>query len=169
VFDSRSAGRPLACVPAVEKLPWETCVTEANEPRNDLERNVLAAQEGRMTSDDLLKLLMDAQVFMPVADEKPAVLNIQRSTHAQPLFLSGEDGGPVLALFSSPERAKPFVADCPGFGGGLLVEFKWVLEKMGAGYAIALNPGSEIGFDMEPETVADLVERIAADGQKDLQ
>ena len=144
-------------------------MNELAEARNDLERHVLAAQQGRMTSDDLLRVLMDAQVFMPVADEKPAVLNIQRSTHAQPLFLSGEDGGPVLALFSSPERAKPFVADCPGFEGGLLVEFKWVLEKMGSGYAIALNPGSEIGFDMEPGTVADLVDGLAAEGQRDLQ
>jgi hypothetical protein len=139
-------------------------MTQDVEPRNDFERDLLAAQQGRMTSDDLLRILMDTQVFMPVADEKPAVLNVQRSTRAQPLVLTGEDGTPLLVLFSSPERAKPFVDDCPGFSGGLLVEFKWVLEKMGGEYGITFNPGSEIGFDMEAVTVAELVQQL--DGEK---
>lgn len=132
------------------------------EPRNELERQLLAAQEGRLDSDDLLRALMTSQVFMPVQDEKAPVLNIQRSTRAQPLVLSGEDDTPVLVLFSSPERAKPFIRDFPGFTGGILESFTWVLENMGSGYGIALNPGSELGFDMEPQTVADLAGRLKA-------
>jgi len=126
-------------------------------PRNALEEQLLAAQEGRIDSDALLKTLMTAQVFLPVQDEKAPVLNIQRSTRASPLVLSGEDDTPVLVLFSSPERARPFLEDFPGFSGGILESFTWVLENLGSGYAIALNPGSELGFDMEPQTVADLV------------
>ena len=132
------------------------------EPRNELEKQLLAAQEGRITSDNLLKILMDSQVFMPVQDEKAPVLNIQRSTRAQPLVLSAEDGTPVLVLFSSPERAKPFIEDLPGFQGGILEPFTWVLENMGSDYGIALNPGSELGFDMEPETVKDLAGSLTA-------
>ena len=132
------------------------------EPRNELEKQLLAAQEGLITSDNLLKILMDSQVFMPVQDEKAPVLNIQRSTRAQPLVLSAEDGTPVLVLFSSPERAKPFIEDLPGFQGGILEPFTWVLENMGSNYGIALNPGSELGFDMEPETVADLAGSLTA-------
>ena len=49
------------------------------EARNELEAKILDAQEGRITSDDLLKILMGSQVFMPVQDEKAPVLNIQRS------------------------------------------------------------------------------------------
>jgi len=37
-----------------------------------------------------------------------------------------------------------------------------VLENMGSGYGITLNPGSELGFDMEPETVADLAASLTA-------
>ena len=37
-----------------------------NEPRNELEAQILEAQEGHITSDDLLKTLMESQVFMPV-------------------------------------------------------------------------------------------------------
>ena len=77
-------------------------------------------------------------------------------------MLSAEDGTPVLVLFSSPERAKPFIEDLPGFQGGILEPFKWVLENMGSDYGIALNPGSELGFDMEPETVADLAGSLTA-------
>jgi hypothetical protein len=131
------------------------------EPRNELEERLMDAQHGRIGSDDLLGALMTSQVYLPVQDEKPAVLNIQRSSRAQPLVLAAEDGTPVLILFSSPERSKEFIRDYPGYGGGILVEFTWVLEKMGRDYAIALNPGSEIGFDMEPETVNELIDGIA--------
>jgi len=126
-------------------------MTDDMQPRNELEKQLLAAQEDRISSDDLLKILMDSQVFMPVQDEK-----------AQPLVLVAEDETPVLVLFSSPERAKPFIKDFPGFEGGILEPFTWVLENMGSGYGIALNPGSELGVDMEPETVADLAGSLTA-------
>jgi hypothetical protein len=132
------------------------------QARNELEVKLMDANDGRITSDELLEALFTAQVFMPVQDEKPAVLNIQRSASAKPLVLNAEDGTPVLVLFSSPERAKSFVKDYPGYGGGLLTEFTWVLEKMGRDYGIALNPGSEIGFDMEPETVNELIDALSA-------
>ena len=132
------------------------------EARNELEAKILDAQEGRITSDDLLKILMGSQVFMPVQDEKAPVLNIQRSARAQALVLSAEDGTPILALFSSPERAKPFLENFPGFTGGILESLKWVLQNMGSGYGIALNPESEVGFDMEPEIVQGLIQQLAA-------
>jgi hypothetical protein len=134
----------------------------ATEARNELEAKILEAQEGRITSDDLLKTLMGSQVFMPVQDEKAPVLNVQRSTRAQPLVLSAEEGTPILVLFSSPERAKPFLENYPGFTGGILESFKWVLQNMGSGYGVMLNPDSEVGFDMEPETVQDLIQQLAA-------
>lgn len=136
----------------------------ATEARNELEAKILEAQEGRITSDDLLQTLMGSQVFMPVQDEKAPVLNVQRSTRAQPLVLTAEEGTPILVLFSSPERAKPFLQDYPGFTGGILEPFKWVLQNMGSGYGIMLNPDSEVGFDMEPETVQDLIQQLA-DGE----
>lgn len=134
-----------------------------NEPRNELEVRILDAQEGRLTSDDLLRTVMESKVFMPGQDEKAPVLNIQRSNRAQPLVLSSEEEGtPILVLFSSPERAKPLIKDYPGYTGGILESFKWVLQNMGSGYGIALNPDTEVGFDVEPETVQELIERLAA-------
>lgn len=137
-------------------------MTETAEARNELEKQLAAAQSGEITSEDLLNTLLQSQVFMPVEEEKAAVLNIQRTNRAQPLVLTAEDGTPILVLFSSPERAKDFTRDYPGYGGGLLAEFTWVLEKMGSGYGIALNPGSDLGFDMEPETVDSIIAELAA-------
>lgn len=73
----------------------------------------------------------------------------------------GDDGYMVLVLFTSPERAKPFVQDHPGYEGGILEQFNAFLEKVGLGYGIALNPGWDVGLDLEPE----LVRQLAGDGQ----
>lgn len=135
-------------------------MSEAFEPRNELEKSLLAAQDEEISSDDLLNILMNSQVFMPVQDEKPALFNNKHPTRAQPLVLTDEDSTPILVLFSSPERAKDFIGDYPGFGGGIVTEFTWVLEKMGRDFGIALNPGLDVGFDMEPDTVNELVDSL---------
>ena len=127
------------------------------EPKNELEKQLQCALDGSVSGDDFMRYLMDAQVFMPVEDEANQIKGFQRSTRAQPLVLEDETGTQVLVLFTSPERAKGFVENHPGYGGGLLTEFAWVLQKMGAPAGIALNPGLEAGFDLEPEMVADLM------------
>jgi hypothetical protein len=62
-----------------------------------------------------------------------------------------------MVLFTSPERAKEFVQDHPGYGGGLLVEFSWVLARLGSGIAVSINPGMEYGIDLDPQTVEQLI------------
>lgn len=127
------------------------------EPKNELEKQLQCALDGSVSGDDFIHYLMDAQIFMPVEDETNEIKGFQRSMRAQPLVIEDETGTKVLVLFTSPERAKTFVEHYPGFGGGLLTEFSWVLRKMGAPAGIALNPGLEAGFDLEPEMVADLM------------
>lgn len=73
-----------------------------DEACNEVEQKVLEAREGRLNSDKLLELLLDARVFLPAQDEKAPVLNVQRSARAQPLVLASEEGTPILTLFSSP-------------------------------------------------------------------
>lgn len=121
-------------------------------PKNELEKKLLAAWEGNITAEDFMQDLLAAEVFMPIEDDE-IMPGVQRSTRAQPLVLEADDGTKVMVVFTSPDRAKPFLKDFPAYGGGLLAEFKWVLEKMGAGHGVALNPGCEVGFDMEPEMV----------------
>jgi hypothetical protein len=130
-------------------------MSEDFEPRSELEQRLLAAQEGEIPGDVFLNELLDSQVFMPVLDET-GIKGFQRTQSATPLTLSAEDGTDVLVLFTSPDRAKPFVKDYPGYEGGLLAEFKWVLERVSPGVGIVLNPGYPVGMDMEPDMVRQL-------------
>ncbi|HEX9627821.1 MAG TPA: SseB family protein [Acidiferrobacterales bacterium] len=132
------------------------------QPRNELEKDLVAAQDGRIGSEAFMKRLLGAQLFMPVRDSSP-IKNFQTSDKAVPLTVQAEGGTEVLILFTSPERAKGFVQDFPGYHGGILADFQWILERVGSGLGIALNPGWEVGFDMEP----DAVQSLRADMRKD--
>jgi hypothetical protein len=131
-----------------------------NEPfaaHNDLETKLIAAQGGELDSSSFMHELLASQVFMPVEDETTQIQGFQRSSKANPLTLESEDGQNVLVLFTSPERAKPFLQDFPGYQGGLLTEFSWILERIGSGIAIALNPGFEVGIDFDADTVEQMI------------
>jgi hypothetical protein len=125
------------------------------ETRNELEEKLLAAQEGALGSEDFMTYLMDAQVFMPVKDSI-GIEGFTSSDKAVPMTLKTEDDVEVLILFSSPDRSKEFMQDFPGYDGGLLAEFKWVLERVGGGVGVSINPGWPVGMDMEPEMIQQL-------------
>jgi hypothetical protein len=122
---------------------------EPFEPRNELERQLLAAQEGRLPEADFVAELTRAQLFMPVLDDSGGIANFQRSNKLTPLTIEAEDGSRALVIFTSPDRAKPFVKDFPGYGGGILTDLKWIAENMGIGFGIVLNPGCEVGLELE--------------------
>lgn len=128
---------------------------ESFEVRNELEQKLMAAQEGSLPESEFMQYLLEAQVFMPVRDSI-GIAGFTGSNKAIPLTLNTEDAVEVLVLFTSPDRAKGFVQDFPGYEGGLLVEFKWVLERTGSGVGISLNPNWPVGMDLEPEMVQQL-------------
>jgi hypothetical protein len=132
------------------------------EPKNELERQLLAAMMEEISSEQFMDDLMAAQIFMPVQDDDSGIIGFQRSTKATPLVVQDASGLSALVLFTSPERALAFVKDYPGFNGGLLTEFTWVLERMEQGMAIVVNPGLEIGIDIEPETVSRMMMDLAS-------
>jgi len=125
------------------------------EARNELEQQLLDAQEGKITSEDFMRYLMETQVFMPVKDSI-GIAGFTSSNKAMPLTVRAEDNTEVLILFTSPERAKDFVDDYPGYDGGLLAEFNWILERTGSGIGISINPDWPVGIDLEPEMVQQL-------------
>lgn len=124
---------------------------------NDLETRLIAAQQGELDSNLFMQELLVSQVFMPVKDEASGIQGFQRSAKANPLTIETEDEQKVLVLFTSPERAKLFVEDFPGYQGGLLTEFSWILERIGSGIAISLNPGIDFGIDFDADTVEQLI------------
>ena len=115
----------------------------------------MAAQDGQIPPEAFIETLLGSEIFMPIY-EKHQIGGLQTNTRAQPLKLQTDDGGEVLVLFTSPERAKSFVKDFPGYGGGLVTEFTWILEKMGVGFGISLNPGETFGIDFQAQDVAQI-------------
>ena len=132
-------------------------------PHNDLEKQLMDVHSGALEVEDFVARLLNEQVFMPVKDEKHAIAGFQRSAQAEPLIIEDEEGNRVMAVFTSPERAKPFLEYFPGYKGGLLTDFSWVLKKIGGGFPIALNPGWEIGLDFDAEMTASLLASLPAD------
>ena len=146
-------------------LDWTDRMSSPDEslepfvPHNDLEQKLIAAQEGSIPGEDFMHYVLTAQLFMPVQDEKHVIKGFQRDDKAVPLTLETEDGMQVLVLFTSPERAKPFLENYANFTGGILAELSWILERVGSGYGVAINPGWSVGIDMDPEMVDQMVGR----------
>jgi len=133
-------------------------MNENFEPRNELEKSLLDAQEGRIPGEQFMQSLLESQVYMPIFEKQgDAIGNIQLDNKAKPLSITADNGEEFLILFTSPERSSEFVKDYPGYGdGGLLAEFSWIMEKMGVGFGISLNPDWPVGIDLEPEIIKQL-------------
>lgn len=129
-------------------------------PHNTLEQQLVAVHAGELDIEDFARQLLNQQIFMPVRDEKNAIQGFQRSTQAEPLIVEDEDGERVLVVFTSPDRAKPFVEHFPDFKGGILVEFSWLLRRIGGGVPIAFNAGWEIGIDFDADMIGHLVAQL---------
>jgi SseB protein N-terminal domain len=129
-------------------------------PRNPLEEQLAAVHAGTLDPETFVLQLLDQQLFVPVRDEKNPIQGFQRSTQADPLIIEDEEGERVLAVFTSPERAKPVVDHYPEFTGGILTELSWLLRRIGGGVPIALNPGWDIGMDFDADMVAQLLAQL---------
>jgi hypothetical protein len=137
------------------------------EPKCELERKLLLAMSGDLPSEDFMRELMTEQIFIPVKDEKDSgIKGFQRTTKATPLVIQDDDGMNILVLFTSPDRAQGFLAEFPGYSGGLLADFSWIVARMAPGFAISVNPGMEVGMDIEPHIVTEMLTLISQGSTK---
>jgi hypothetical protein len=138
-----------------------------SEAKNPLEQKLLAAMNDELSGEEFMRELLTEQVFIPVKDDDDhGIQGFQRTTKATPLVIRDEDEQNILVLFTSPERAREFLADMPGYRGGLLADFSWIVERMEPGFAIMVNPGSDFGMDISPETVTEMLEVLADKAMK---
>ncbi len=136
------------------------------EAKNNLEKKLLAAIEGEVEAEDFMNELLTQQIFIPIKDDKDSgIAGFQLTTKATPLVVE-EDGLKILVLFTSAERAREILADTPGYSGGLVADFSWIVERMEPGFAISVNPGIDLGMDIDPDDVAQMLELLAARSAK---
>jgi len=129
------------------------------KPTNELEKALVQAQQGELEMEAFMQVLMTSSLFVPVED-KEQIGGLQVSSKAKFLSLDDEDGQKILISFSDPERGKVFLQDYPDYKGGLLVDIPWLIEKLGVGYGISLNPSLTVGFDLEPQMLQALAEQL---------
>ena len=134
-------------------------------PRNDVERLLLEMQQGELDPESFARRLADLELFMPVKHDKHQIAGFQTSTKAEPLVVEDDEGSRVLITFTTPELAKAFDAEFPGYGGGLRTEASWSLRRMGENMGLAINPGDELGFDFDADMVAMLCAVLPEESQ----
>ena len=120
----------------------------SSQAKNDIEKLIVKAQSEEIDNETFMNKLLESQFFMPVHEEYE-LGGLQTGNQVKPLTIKDKSGVEVLILFTSPDRAKAFIKDFPGYNGGFLAEFKWIIEKVGAGYAISINPTHDLGIDLE--------------------
>ncbi len=127
----------------------------------DLTQLLNQALQGTMEIETFMNQFLKTQIFMPVADPKDsegsAPIGFQKSDKAVPLVLDTEEGFQVMILFSDPQQSKGFLQDFPEYSGGFIAEVPWMLERLGEGMGVSINPGLENGVDFDPETIRHLV------------
>lgn len=119
-------------------------------PHNETEKLLIAGIEGDIEQEDFMRRLLTEQVFMPVEDLPPNAA--PNTIPPRPLMLEDEDGHTAVALFTSPERAKPVVEHFPAYKGGFLADTVWVLERFGD-RGIVLNPGWPVGLELDAGSI----------------
>lgn len=117
-------------------------------PANDLERQLVDCQQSRVELPLFLEFLLASQVFVLLDREIPE--DDPRLT-SNPLVLTSPRGYLVVALFTSPDRATPFLDLAPTFSYGLLVNARWLLTVLEPAVGIALNPGWSVGLEIPPD------------------
>ena len=78
----------------------------------------------------------------------------------KPLTLNAEQGFPVLATFTAPDKITPWVQREPEFKYSLVTEFSWALSITRPPFGIALNPGYRHSFVLAPAEVEVLGRRF---------
>lgn len=123
---------------------------ETFEPINDLERGLLAAQQGETDSLTFLEQLARSQVALLVDQE---FADTEHPEGVRPLVLEGAAGEGLLAVFTAPARGYPMTEQNPAFAFAVEVSFAWAVHATWAGMGIVVNPGWGVGLTLPPESV----------------
>jgi hypothetical protein len=128
-------------------------MTETFVPINDLERALLAAQEGTLSTPAFFEALLASKVLIMIDKDCPDGVWDNSSS---PLILKSSSGLAVVAMFTAMERTSEWHKRQPRFSHGFLADFSQLLQHVAPHAGIVINPGSTVGVEISPSRVADL-------------
>ena len=132
-------------------------MTAAFEPANELEHALVKARQGELPVVSFMDKLLASQVFV-LLDKAPAA-DGKWDNGISPMVLRNQDGNPVMAMFTAPERSTEWPKREPRFQHGLLTDFAWLLRGLQPGVGLVINPGLAAGLEMPASGVAQLKQR----------
>lgn len=119
-----------------------------------LESKLQAAQQGQCTAPELFEELLASQIIVLL--DKPIAEDGRWDATAKPLTLNSPNGFAVMAIFSTHEKAAPWVQQAPAHVHALFVDFAWIVRGLAPGVGLAINPGDALGLELQPETAQKL-------------
>ncbi len=140
------------------------------QAKNALEEALISFHAGDTDAGEFVQALMTTRAYVLMNypwDE-------QNRLHPETRLLLVTDGDiqtqPMLALFTTAERASEFSAHAPQFPHAVKVDVPWAVLGVDDGCGIMLNPNSDTAFRIAPDGAAELrrqVEALLPDAQGD--
>lgn len=120
---------------------------------NSLEELLVRAAEAPELRSQLVSALRRSRVAIPL---NKGLQDGELAPDAKPLTLNAPQGFPVLAVFTSPDKASPWLKQQPEFAHVLVTAFDWAVNITKPPFGIALNPGYKYSLALSPGEVAAL-------------
>ena len=127
----------------------EQTASPDNGPLNDLEAKLALAEQPDANPVDVILAFLNNEVYLISSEAVDGP-----DSAVEPLVLSNADGQPVLAVFSHPSRVdERFLEAAPHILGTM---GSAILGNIGDELGMVINPGSEYGFEIDPEGIANI-------------
>ncbi len=119
-----------------------------------LESRLQSAQQGRCSAPELFEELLASQIIVLL--DKPIAEDGRWDATARPLTLKSPNGFAVMAVFTTHEKAAPWVQQSPAHVHALYVDFAWIVRGLAPNVGLVINPGDVLGLELQPETAQKL-------------
>lgn len=120
-------------------------------PLNKLEEELLDTQRGSKPAGEFVQLLWSSDLALPTANE------VKDDGSGLSPILFDKLGANMLATFTSKER----MGHLPQLAKYCLVlKGAEVLRRMPTGYGLVVNPGLEVGFEISPAGITEIISKF---------
>ncbi len=119
-----------------------------------LESKLEAARRGQCSAPELFEEMLAAQIIVLL--DKPIAEDGRWDATAKPLTLHSPNGFAVMAIFTTHQKAAPWVQQSPAHIHALFVDFAWIVRGLAPNVGLVINPGDALGLELQPETAQKL-------------
>ncbi|WP_141678744.1 SseB family protein, partial [Acinetobacter baumannii] len=102
-----------------------------------LESKLQAARQGQCSAPELFEELLASQIIVLL--DKPIADDGRWDATARPLTLNSPNGFAVMAVFTTHEKAAPWVQQAPPPVHALSVDFAWIVRGLAPPVGLVIN------------------------------